>query len=70
MTAEDDELTARDENDEWLQPSSDDVYVSSAGKFCCDNCEVALEPTMERVDEPTWQPYIWRCPECEAEIQI
>lgn len=70
MTQEDDELTVRDKNDEWPQPPGEGVYVSSIGRFCCEDCEVVLEPTMDRVDEPTWQPYIWRCPECEEKKQI
>lgn len=60
-----DNLTARDEDGEWPQPRSEGVYVSSAGKYCCDSCEAVLSSTKEEADDFDWQRYMWECPECE-----
>jgi hypothetical protein len=62
--------TTRDTEGEWLQPRTEGVYVSAAGKYCCEECEAVLKPTGERVDERTWNPEVWECPECESRYDI
>lgn len=64
------ELTARDTYGVWSQPCVEGVYVSAAGKFCCESCEVVLESTGYVEDEQTWHPEIWTCPACESEYRL